>query len=151
VTNRVKQAPKRDLETAPPVVVAVTTEDDRYARSRLIAIELARHVDARLVLYDWDAANEDSREAAGRDAIAGQVADARKRGVEAAAWHPSEPGADALAAFAAEHGATTVVLPEDLAAKGRLERPREGAMDPVATIRGRSRVRIVVVPRPLAG
>ena len=44
------------VETVVQVVVAVTTEDDRYPRSRQIAIELAQHADARLVLYDWDAA-----------------------------------------------------------------------------------------------
>ena len=163
------------IESGAPVVVAVTTDDDRYARTRQIAIDLARHAEARLVLYDWDAAtilgdplptawdadgpdhetptelDVDALEAAGRNAIAGQVAEARERGVETAAWLPSEPGADALGAFAAEHGATTVVLPEDLAAKGGLERLREGAMDPVAAVRNRSRARIVVVPRPLTG
>ena len=167
--------PDRDaaLESGAPVVVVVTTDDDRYARTRQIAVELARHANARLVLYDWDAAtilgdplptawdadgpdhaqptelDVDALEAAGRDAIAGQVAQAQERGVEAAAWLPSEPGADALGEFAAEHGATAVVLPEDLAAKGHLERLREGAMDPVAAVRSRSRARIVVVPRPL--
>jgi len=168
--------PARDaaLEGVSLVVVAVTTDDDRYVRTRQIAVELARHADARLVLYDWDAAtilgdplptawdadgpdheqptelDVAALEAAGRDAIASQVAQARERGVEAAAWLPSEPGADALGEFAAEHGATTVVLPEDLAAKGRLERLREGGMDAVAAVRSRSRARIVVVPRPLA-
>ena len=131
------------MDTVGPVVVAVTTEDDRYPRSRQIAMELARHADARLVLYDWDAATVlgdpnptvwsadgpdhepptelgiADLEAAGRDAIASQVAEARRRGVETAAWLPSEPGADALGAFVADRGATTVVLPEDLHAKGR--------------------------------
>lgn len=160
---------------AGPVVVAVTTEDDRYPRSREIAIELARQVDARLVLYDWDAATVlgdpnptawsadgpdqerptelgiNALEAAGRDAIASQVAEARRRGVEAAAWLPSEPGADALGTFAAEHAASAVVLPEDLSAKGRLERLREGVMDPAAAVRKHSRARVVVVPRPING
>ena len=163
------------VEAGGPVVVAVTTEDDRYPRSRQIAMELARHADARLVLYDWDAATVlgdpnptvwsadgpdheaptelgvAALEAAGRDAIAGQVAEARRRGVETAAWLPSEPGADALGTFVAERGATTVVLPEDLHSKGRLERLLGGAMDPVAAIRKRSRARVVVVPRPMAG
>jgi hypothetical protein len=163
------------VEASGPVVVAVTTEDDRYPRSRQIAMELARHADARLVLYDWDAATvlgdpnptvwsadgPDHKaptelgvaalEAAGRDAIASQVAEAQGRGVEAAAWLPSEPGADALGAFVAEHGATAVVLPEDLNSKGRLERLLGGAIDPVAAIRKRSPARVVVVPRPMAG
>ena len=155
------------------VIVAVTTDDDRYQRTREVAMDMARDAEARLVLYDWDAAtilgdplptawsadgpDHDSPteldakalEAAGREVIAEQVAEAQQMGVEAAAWLPSEPGADALGEFAAEHGATTVVLPEDLAAKGHLERLREGAMDPVAAVRSRSRARIVVVPRPL--
>jgi hypothetical protein len=178
MTTHDQPVTERDHQVRQPaeaLVVAVTTDDDRYTRSRQIAIELARHADARLVLYDWDAAtvlgdplptawsadgpdhqrpselDEAALEAAGRDAIAGQVAEARERGVETAAWLPSEPGADALGTFAAERGATAVILPEDLASKGRLERLREGAMDPVAAIRRRSRARIVVVPRPLAG
>ncbi len=173
MTTTSKLARDSTPESGAPVVVAVTTDDDRYPRTRQIALELARHAEARLVLYDWDAAtilgdplpttwsadgpdhqapselDVDALEAAGRDAIAGQVAEARQQGVEAAAWLPSEPGADALGAFAAEHGATAVVLPEDLAAKRHLERFREGVMDPVAAIRSRSRARIVVVPRPL--
>ena len=162
-------------DTVTPVVVAVTTEDDRYPRSREIAMELARHAEARLVLYDWDAATVlgdpnptvwsadgpdhepptelgiAALEAAGRDAIAGQVAEARRRGVETAAWLPSEPGAAALGTFVADRGAPTVVLPEDLHAKGRLERLIGGALDPVAAIRKRSSARVVVVPRPIAG
>jgi hypothetical protein len=156
-------------------VVAVTTEDDRYERTRQIAIELARHASARLVLYDWDAATVlgdpnptewsadgpdhepptelgvEELEAAGRDAIARQVAEARRRGVEAAAWLPSEPGADALGAFVASQEAAAVVLPEGLHGKGRLERLVEGAMDPAAAIRKRSHARVVVVPRPITG
>lgn len=163
------------VDTISPVVVAVTTEDDRYPRSRQIAMELARDTDARLVLYDWDAAtvlgdpnptawsadgpdheqpaelDVNALEAAGRDAIAGQVAEALRRGLDAAAWLPSEPGADALGDFVADRRASAVVLPEDLNAKGRLERLIEGAMDPVAAIRQRSRARVVVVPRPIAG
>ena len=158
-----------------PIVVAVTTEDDRYPRSRQIGIELARHADARLVLYDWDAATVlgnpnptawsadgpdgepptemgvAALEAAGRDTIASQVAEARRHGVETAAWLPSEPGADALGAFVADRGATAVVLPEDLRSKGRLERLIQGATDPAGAVRERSRARVVVVPRPITG
>src|SRR6185369_15931893 len=107
-----------------------------------------------LVLYDWDAATilgdpnptvwsadgpdhepptemgVAALEAAGRDAIASQVAEARRRGVDTAAWLPSEPGADALGEFVAERGATAVVLPEGLHSKGRLERLLGGAIDP---------------------
>jgi hypothetical protein len=90
-------------------------------------------------------------EAAGRDTIASQVAEARRHGVETAAWLPSEPGADALGAFVAERGATAVVLPEDLRSKGRLERLIEGATDPAGAVRERSRARVVVVPRPITG
>lgn len=175
MTTHDDPVPTAGSESAAAVVVAVTTEDDRYPRSRQIAIDLARHADARLVLYDWDAAivlgdpmpsewsadgpdhepatelGVNALEAAGRDAIAGQVAEARRRGVDAAAWLPSEPGADALATFVAERAAAAVVLPEDLSSKGHLERLRQGAMDPAAAVRTRSRARVVVVPRPIAG
>ena len=165
----------RPWTSVAPVVVAVTTEDDRYPRSRQIAIELARHADARLVLYDWDAATVlgdpnptewsadgpdhepptemgiTALEAAGRDTIAGQVAEARRRGVETAAWLPSEPGADALGAFVAERERRRSSCPRTSSSKGRLERLIKGAIDPVAAIRKRSSARVVVVPRPIAG
>jgi hypothetical protein len=152
------------------VIVAVTTDDDRYQRTREVAMDMARDAEARLVLYDWDAAtilgdplptawsadgpDHDSPteldakalEAAGREVIAEQVAEAQQMGVEAAAWLPSEPGPDALGAFAADRDATAVVLPEDLATKGHLERLLGDAGDPVATLRARCGARVVVVP-----
>ncbi len=94
--------------------------------------------------------DEDALEAAGRDAIAGQIAQARELGVDAAAWLPSEPGAEALGDFAARHGAATVVLPEGLETEGRGERLRAGATDPGAAVRARSNARVVIVPRPVA-
>jgi hypothetical protein len=158
--------------TGRSVIVAVTTDDDRYPRTREVAIDMARDAAARLVLYDWDAAtilgdplptawsadgpdheaptelDAKALSAAGREAIAEQVAEARRMGIEAAAWLPSEPGPDALGAFAADRDATAVVLPEDLATKGHLERLLGDAGDPLATLRARCGARVVVVPRP---
>jgi hypothetical protein len=51
----------------------------------------------------------------------------------------------------ADRDATAVVLPEDLAAKGRLERLLGDATDPVATLRARCGARVVVVPRSTDG
>jgi len=38
------------------VVLAVTADDDRYARSRRVAMDIAARDDAHLILYDWDSA-----------------------------------------------------------------------------------------------
>ena len=117
------------------VVLAVTADDDRYAATRAEAVRLATEQGGRLILYDWDAAtvlgdplpsnwsadgtaeetptelDEAALEAAGRAPIATQVAEARRAGVDTTAWLPSEPGAEALATYAREHGHTTPVRP----------------------------------------
>ena len=127
----------------------MTADDDRYPETRDAAMKIAADDGAKLLLYDWDAAtvlgdplpswwsgdgtaedvpselDEAALKAAGRGAIADQVAEARAKGIDAAAWLPSTPGAEALAEYAREHGATTIVLPEDLQASGGLERLAE--------------------------
>ena len=40
---------------APDSIIAITAEDDRFKDARRRAIELARHGDGTLALYDWDA------------------------------------------------------------------------------------------------
>ena len=154
------------------VVLAVTADDDRYATTRLEGARLASEQDARLILYDWDAAtvlgdplpsawsadgtredtptelDEADLEAAGRAPIADQLTEARRAGVHATAWLPSEPGPDALVRYAREHGATTIVVPGDLEASGELERLAAGPDDVAGAVEAESPVHVVIVHRP---
>ena len=123
-------------------VIAVTTDDDRFESVRRTAIEVASHEEAELILYDWDAAtalgnplpsvwsadgtntavpdrlDEQALEAAGHDAIARQVADARRAGVSATAWLPSKHGREALVGYARDHAAIGIIVPAELADLG---------------------------------
>jgi hypothetical protein len=91
--------------------------------------------------------DEAALHSAGRSAIADQVAEARSKGIDAAAWLPSKPGAEALADYARHHGATTIVVAEDLHATGGLERLTEGPSNPDDAIEGASAAQIVIIPR----
>jgi len=152
-------------------VVAITSDDDRFRAARVEAVRIATGGGSRLILYDWDAAtvlgdplpsnwsaegtdadtpselDERALEAAGRAAIATQVRDARRAGVEASAWLPSEPGADAMVRYAREHGAGTIVVPDDLDERGKLETLATGTTDPAQAVAEESPVRVVVVPK----
>jgi len=151
--------------------VAITSDDDRFRATRVEAVRIAAGGGSRLILYDWDAAtvlgdplpsswsaegteadtpselDERALEAAGRAAIATQVRDARRAGVEASAWLPSEPGPDAMVRYAREHGAGTIVVPDDLDERGKLETLATGTTDPAQAVADESPVRVVVVPR----
>jgi hypothetical protein len=153
-------------------VVAVTSDDDRFRATRVEAVRIAAGGGSRLILYDWDAASvlgdplpskwsaegtdaevpseldEQALEAAGRSAIARQVRDARRAGVPATAWLPSDPGPDAMVRWARDHGATTIVVPDDLDERGKLETIATGTTDPAKAVAHESPVRVVVVPRP---
>jgi hypothetical protein len=153
------------------VVLAVTTDDDRYASTRAEATRLAAEQHGRLILYDWDAAtvlgdplpsnwsgegaaedvpselDEAELEAAGRSKIAAQVAQARQAGVPATAWLPSKQGPEPLAAYARDHGVGTIVVPRDLEAAGELERLATATSDPAEGVRDQADARVVFVPR----
>ena len=157
------------------VVLAVTADDDRYATTRAEGVRLATEQGGRLILYDWDAAtvfgdplpsnwsadgttedtptelDEAALEAAGRAPIATQVADARRAGVDTTAWLPSEPGPEALATYAREHGVGTIVVPGDLEAAGELERLATAAADPAEGVREQADARVVVVKAEASG
>lgn len=160
----------RRPRTVAPAILAVTGDDDRYQRTRSEAVRIAAREGSRLILYDWDAAtllgdplpsvwsgdgteeavpselDEGALEAAGRAPIAQQVRDARRSGVETTAWLPSKPGPDALMTWARDHGATTIVVPEDLGEHGKLERLAAGN-DPAGAVESGSPVRVVVVSK----
>jgi hypothetical protein len=129
----------------PGAIVAVTAEDDRFASARQVAAQLARERDRPVILYDFDAASafeeplpswwssdgwedrfpdrldDQQLEAAGRGPIANQVRELRAAGIEAFGWLPSEKGPDALAGYVNDQGASTVVIPRDVAELEGLE------------------------------
>lgn len=118
-------------------VIAVTGEDDRFERVRATGLERALAERATLILYDLDAAGSalesplptgwsaDGTEdevgdrlgpeelaAAGRGAIARQVEEARRAGVDAWGWLPSDKGRDALLEYAGRRPGSRIVVPD---------------------------------------
>jgi hypothetical protein len=138
-------------------IIAVTGDGDRHAAVRRKAIDLAAAAGAALVLYDWEAptflgaplptwwSGEGSEDlfshrldqtklrAAGRAPIADQVAEAEAQGIRAFGWLPSEHGPGALAAYAKEQGASTIVVSAALREVGGLDALLHGA-DQVAAL-----------------
>lgn len=117
-------------------IIAVTTEDDRFADARRGAIAQARTEHAALVLYDVDAGGDplesplptewsaegterqvgdrlgpEELEAAGRGPIARQVLEARRQGVDAWGWLPSHDSPEALRDYAARQPGAVVIDP----------------------------------------
>jgi hypothetical protein len=118
-------------------VIAVTGEDDRFEPVRRVAVERALAEHATLVLYDVDSTvsplesptptgwsaegteedvadrlGPEELEAAGHEAIARQVEDARRQGVDAWGWLPADNGRDALIEYAANLPGAHIVVPE---------------------------------------
>ena len=118
-------------------VIAVTGEDDHHEPVRRKAVDLALAEHATLILYDvdavtsplespmptgWSAEGTDEEVgdrlgpeelvAAGHEAIARQVQDARGRGVDAWGWLPSANGREALMEYAARQPAAHVLVPD---------------------------------------
>ena len=123
------------MTTAPTCIVAVTGEDGRYDSLLRAARQTAAQAEARLILYDVDAAqmfasplptewsgdgadqqfsellSAEDLERAGRHPIAEQVRKARADGIEAFGWLPSKKGAPALAEYADKHQADLIMVP----------------------------------------
>ena len=119
------------------VLLAITGDDDRYAKVRSEAMKRAKSTGQILILYDMDAptflgsplptwwSGEGSEDlfsrrldqvrlrAAGRAPIADQVAEAEARGIKAFGWLPSQHGSAPVSVYAKEQGATTIVVPAD--------------------------------------
>ena len=118
-------------------VIAVTGEDDRFEPIRQAATKRALADHATLILYDMDAAGSplespvptgwsaegteedvgdrlgpEELEAAGREAIARQVRDARSKGIDAWGWLPSDTGREALIEYASREPAARVFAPQ---------------------------------------
>ena len=133
--------PNIDNSKRPPTVVASAAETNRRAGVWSSAVRLAAAREARLILYDTDAASlwtdpfpefdsgryqhplspAELREL-GRADLAIQVDNARARGVDAYGWLPTTPGAEALIAYAKAEGADTVVLSRQLESPSRGQR-----------------------------
>ncbi|MGE5596543.1 MAG: universal stress protein [Hyphomicrobiales bacterium] len=136
------------MTTSPTCIIAVTSEDGRFDALVQKAKETAARSEARLILYDLDAADmfasplptewsgERDRdrfgdkldvqhlEAAGREPIAAQVREARAEGIEAFGWLPSKKGADALAEYAEQQNADLIMVPASEEDPGFLDKLR---------------------------
>jgi hypothetical protein len=117
-------------------IVAVTTaDDDRHAAVRRRAAAIAGSAGSTVILWaadattsplesplptDWSGDGEqeqfgdrlapDDLVAAGREPLAHQVEELRERGVDAWAWLPDPADAEHLAAYAADQGASLVLV-----------------------------------------
>lgn len=119
-------------------MIAITTEDDRYASTRREAAQRAKAAHATLILYDldagksvfesplpteWDAEGEaeavgdrlgpDELDASGRGEIADQVRQARADGLDAWGWLPAADDRETLVAYALQQPAPLLVVPDD--------------------------------------
>jgi hypothetical protein len=119
-------------------VIAVTGDDDRLEPVRRAAMERAKSEHATLLLYDVDAAGTalesplptqwsaegteeqvedrlgpDELRAAGREALARQVEEARRQGIDAWGWLPSDTGKEALVEYAARQPGAHIMVPDD--------------------------------------
>ena len=150
------------------VIIVVTGDDDRYETARRRAMSLAGSGTNVLILYDWDAptlfgdplptwwSGEGSEDlfsrrldqtrlrAAGRAAIADQVAEAESAGVRAFGWLPSDHGPKALADYAREQGASTIVVPGALEEVKGLDVLLNGTGQPALTLDAATRATVIV-------
>jgi hypothetical protein len=155
-----------------PSIIAVTGDGERHAAVRLKAIELAARDSSALILYDWEAptylgdplptwwsaeGSEDlfshrldqtKLRAAGRGSIADQVAEAEAHGISASGWLPSEHGPGALAAYALEQGASTIVISAALQEVGGLDALLHGTDQVTALDEATPSCVVVVVEEP---
>lgn len=151
-------------------LIAVTGDDDRYATVRHKAMDLAVAGGLTLILYDWDAptlfgdplptwwSGEGSEDlfsrrldqtrlrAAGRAAVADQVAQAEVLGIEAFGWLPSDHGPSPLATYAREQGASIIVISASLEAASGLDVLLNGTAQPAAALAAETPARVVIVP-----
>lgn len=149
------------MATSPKCIIAYTAEDDRFRAVRQAAIQTARESDARLILYDFDAASAFSSplpsnwsgegseelfpdllepehlEQAGRHRIAVQVLEARNKGVDAYGWLPDKKSAEELAEYADKQAADLIMLPAELRDPGLFDRWRGASAEKAAEETGR--------------
>ena len=138
--------PADDALARARLLVAYVSEDEALDHVRDAATEIGRRGGARVILYDRDSASAFSdpmpnqwastAEGAqfgdplsdqelvklGREPFARKVAAAREAGVDAWGWLASDHGTDALVAYARDHDADLILLPDDLEDPGLTER-----------------------------
>ncbi len=127
------------MATAPTCIIAYTSEDNRYRAVLDAAEATAQAANARLILFDSDAASHfseplpsnwsgegadelfdsdtlsaDDLERAGRHAMAAKVRHARGLGIDAFGWLPKSKDATAIAEYADREHADLIMLPSDL-------------------------------------
>jgi hypothetical protein len=150
------------------LIIVVTGDDDRFASARRRAMSIAGSSSDVLILYDWDAptlfgdplptwwSGEGSEDlfsrrldqtrlrAAGRATIANQVAEAEAAGLNAFGWLPSDHGPKALAAYAREQRASTIVVPSALEEVQGLDVLLNGTDQPAQSLDNATRARVIV-------
>lgn len=153
---------------APGAIVVITAEDDRYGDARRDAAERAKREQRRLILYDWDAPSlfgeplptwwssdgwdrrfpdrldPEQLDAAGRSAIAEQVRELRRDGVDAFAWLPSDHGPGALAEYANGQHADVIVVPAELRKLDGMDAVVNGTAKPAEELEQRAAAQVVV-------
>lgn len=141
------------MTTSPTCIIAYTSEDNSFPEVRKAAMETARQAQARLILYDIDAATPFAKplptdvsaeggkehvpnrltvadlERAGRPEVMKQLQTALSMGIDAYAWLPGEVGGDALAEYADQQGADLIMVPEELGEPGLIDRLRNKTLD----------------------
>ena len=136
------------MATAPNCIVAYVKESDEYDSLVSESVQTALVSQARLILYDADAASRfaaplptvwsgsvssgdpdlsscrmtpEQLELAGRGRLAEQVREARGLGVDAFGWLPSSRGSEALAEYVHQQDADLVIVPDDLEDRSLIE------------------------------
>jgi hypothetical protein len=141
------------MTTAPTCIIAYTSEDDRYKHVRKAAFETALAAEARLILYDIDAAGmfnaplptvwsgdvdddlfghlltPEELEMAGRPEMAAQVRTARSAHIDAYGWLPAKKGAGGIAEYADEQGADLIMMPAEMEDPGIFDKLRGATVE----------------------
>ncbi len=142
-----------ERKTGPSCIITYIGEDlEKYGPVINAGLEAAKQHGSKLIFYDAEAGgrfgsptptfwsgDRDKEtpselapadlEAAGRMVIGRLVAEARAAGVDAWGWLPDSRGAEALNAYAEEHGADLIILPSDLENVPALEKFTKGTAD----------------------
>ena len=136
------------MTTHPTCIIAYIGEGEHFAAVSAAALETARSSNARLILYDVDAASPFGKplptnwsaggaqdqvpsrltvadlEHAGRHELAEQVQAAIDSGIDAFGWLPGDRSGESLATYAKQQQADLLMLPRELQDPGILDRLR---------------------------
>ena len=126
-----------------PTVIACAAEGGRRRNVLAAAVAESRRRNARLILYDVDAAGvwagpmptgeaghfgdpltSSQLRKLGRPLIADQIEAARRQGIDAFGWLPDQLSAEAMIDYAGKHHAGLLVLSKELESPGLVQRLR---------------------------